>query len=181
MILSLCYYGNPVLRKQASPVKEVTPEIQKFISDMIETMDDHNGIGLAATQVGVLLRIFVIRKEFIGDNGEFLKGVSQVFINPEVSEPSDDMEIMNEGCLSLPKIFVDVPRPQSIKIKALDIDGKPFEDTITGFTARQIMHENDHLNGKLIIDRCPPEQKKEVQHLLTQLKKNHKNRSKTRT
>ncbi len=77
---------------------------------------------------------------------------------------------MNEGCLSIPKIFLDVPRPVSIEVEALDEEGNPFQEKLEGFTARQVMHENDHLNGTLIIDRCPKKQKKEVEPFLSKLK-----------
>ncbi len=170
----LCYFGNPILRKIASPVQKVNREIEEFVQTLITMMDEHNGIGLAATQVGEPLRVFVIRLEFIGENGEFVKGHPKVFINPKLSDPSEETEIMNEGCLSLPKIFVDVERPKSIHVEALDEKGNLFSERFEGFTARQIMHENDHLNGTLIIDRCPANQKAEAKPFLAALKKKYK-------
>lgn len=174
---SLRYFGDPVLRKIASPVPEVNHEVKEFVKELIHLMDEHNGIGLAATQIGKLWRVFVIRLEFIGENGEFQKGQPKVFINPKLSNPSEEMEIMNEGCLSLPKIFVDVPRPTSIQVEALDENGKSFSQKFKGFTARQIMHENDHLNGTLIIDRCSSAQKSEAKPFLAALKKKYKKES----
>ena len=174
MILELRYYSDPILRKISTPVKEITIEIKKFIDDLIESMDAHNGIGLAAPQVGRLLRIFVVRLEFIAPNGEFIKGKPKVYINPKITDPSKESDILSEGCLSLPGIHVDVARPLKIHVQAMDIDGNTFEEELEGFVARQVMHENDHLNGTLIIDRCSKEQKKEADPFLQKIKKAYK-------
>lgn len=174
MILQMRYYGDPILRKIASPVKRVTKDIEKLVDDMIETMDAYQGIGIAAPQVGHLLRIFIIRLEWLNDKGEFVQGIPKAYINPKIITPDKKLKIMSEGCLSLPKIHVDVSRPISIQIEALDKQGNPIKEELHDFTARQFMHENDHLNGTLIIDRCPKEQRKEHELMLRDLKKQYK-------
>ena len=174
MILRLRFYADPVLRKQASIIKEVTDEIRELVKDMIETMDSYNAIGLAANQVGVLKRIFVTRKEIILPDGTFALGKETVYINPVLSDPSVDQEVMLEGCLSFPKLHVDVSRPIKITVEALDLDGKPFKEVLQGFDARAVMHENDHLNGTFHIDRCSKEDRKNLDPFLRSLKEKYK-------
>lgn len=174
MKLPIRYYGDPVLRKRCAPVKEITDEIRKFVDDLIETMNLANGVGLAASQVGKLLKIFVIRQPEAGPNGEINFGKPLVFINPELSEPAEEQTILQEGCLSFPELHIEVIRPQGIHVKYMDLEGKTHEETIAGFKARMIMHENDHLNGVLFIDRMDPSKKKLVGPLLKKLKKKYK-------
>ena len=168
-----CYYGNPILRKKAVKVTAITDEIRELVHDMIEMMDDRNGVGLAASQVGELWQIFVIRPEIQSDSNEFLLGEPIVYINPELSNPSEETQTGPEGCLSIPGIHMEVTRPKSIHIKAMDLDGNIFEEDVTGFKAREVMHENDHLNGVLYIDRLNPEQKKEIQPVLKEIKEKY--------
>ena len=170
MILSLVYYDNHILRLRSEKVAKITPEIKQFVYDMIETMDANNGIGLAAVQVGKHLRIIVIRQILQNESNEGVLGEAEVFINPHLTNPCEKTEISPEGCLSVPGLHLDVDRPVSIHVEALDINGGPISKTCTGFHARQIMHENDHLNGVLFIDRLTAKKRKEVGACLKAIK-----------
>ena len=156
MILPLVLYDNPLLRKKAKPIEAITEEIAILASDMVETMIHYNGVGLAAPQIGKLLRMFIIRDEFIGADGEIHLGEPEVIINPQLSKPSKESCSMSEGCLSIPGIHADVIRPKALFLHWQTLDGKTHEAEISDFRARVIMHENDHLNGVLYIDRLDP-------------------------
>lgn len=140
-------FGDPVLNKSCLPVKEMTDRNKELISDMFETMYEANGVGLAAPQVGVLKRIFVI--DTTGED-------PLVFINPEITEASGS-QTGYEGCLSLPGKTGTVTRPAKVKAKALDIDMKPFEIEAEGLLARAICHEFDHLEGHLYTEKLEGE------------------------
>ncbi|VYT76094.1 peptide deformylase [Clostridium tertium] len=135
--------GDEVLRKQCKNVKEITPRTIKLIKDMAETMYEADGVGLAAPQVGILQRIFVI--DVFDDEG------LRVFINPEILEVSGS-QIGEEGCLSVPGESFEVERANYVKVKAFNEKGEEFVLEATELLARAILHENDHLNGKLFID-----------------------------
>ncbi len=135
--------GDDVLRKKCKVVTEITPRTLKLIKDMAETMYDADGVGLAAPQVGILQRIFVI--DVFDDYG------LRVFINPEILEVSGT-QLGEEGCLSVPGEAAEVERPNYVKVKALNEKGEEFVLEATELLARAILHENDHLNGKLFID-----------------------------
>jgi peptide deformylase len=145
-VLSVRRYGDPILRQKASPVVEITPEIKKTIEDMVESMFHQVGIGLAAPQVGVSLRVVVI------DDG---KRGTQALINPVITERRGSVTA-EEGCLSLPGIFADVERSEWVRVEAIDADGAPVSLEARGLQARVIEHELDHLDGVLFIDRLPP-------------------------
>lgn len=130
--------GDPVLEKVCKPVKEMTPRLKELVDDMLETMYNANGVGLAAPQVGVLRRIVVI------DVGEG----PYVLVNPEIVE-SDGEQTGQEGCLSVPDMYGIVTRPMHVKAKALDKDMKPYEIEAEGLFARAICHELDHLDGRM--------------------------------
>ena len=153
MRLELRYYGDPILRKTALVIDKITDEVRMLAKDMIETMDALNGVGLAANQVGQLCKLFVIRPEVKTPDDEFALGPAEVYINPILSAPSQETEVMTEGCLSFPGLHAEIERPLSIHIDAIDLDGNPISLDVSGFKAREIMHENDHLNGVLYIDR----------------------------
>ena len=173
MIRPLIYYNNPILRKKCLPIEKITEEIHQLAADMIETMDEKKGVGLAACQIGVLLRIFVIRPEEKTTKGEYILGSPEVFINPILSQPSEEKEGMEEGCLSLPGLHLEVIRPVSIHIKAMNLEGEKKSFITKGFKAREIMHENDHLNGKLFIDRLDKKKKREINPFLQEIKKKY--------
>ncbi|GAA0085440.1 peptide deformylase [Clostridium sp. MB05] len=135
--------GDEALRKKCKVVTEITPRTLKLINDMADTMYEADGVGLAAPQVGILQRIFVI--DIYDDYG------LRVFINPEILEVSGT-QMGEEGCLSVPGEFADVERPNYVKVKALNEKGKEFILEATDFLARAVLHENDHLNGTLFVD-----------------------------
>lgn len=170
MILKLKYYGDEDLRKKALPVDEITDEIRTLTNNMIETMVANQGCGLAATQVGVMLRLFVSNIDHEDDEGIVHYGEPCVYINPILSNPSAIFVERGEGCLSIPKLYAPVERPLSITIEAMDLTGKKFKRETTRFLARNIMHENDHLNGVLFIDRIKGKKRKELEPILRQIK-----------
>jgi peptide deformylase len=159
-ILPIYVAPHPVLKKIAEPVKEVTDELRKLMDDMLETMYAAPGIGLAAPQVGHSVRILVLdvdqRKdeEEEGDvapsNPE--RGKPQFFVNPEISWESEEKNIYDEGCLSLPGQYAEVERPKKVRVKFLDYHGKQQEIECDGLLATCIQHEMDHLNGVLFVD-----------------------------
>jgi peptide deformylase len=135
--------GDDVLRKKCKPVKKIDGKLQELVDDMIETMYDANGIGLAAPQVGILKRVIVI------DIGEG----PMALINPEIiSQSGEQLEV--EGCLSIPGIWGEVKRPEQIVVEALDMDGKLQKIEGTGMLARVLSHETDHLDGILFEDKA---------------------------
>ena len=146
-VLKVRRYGDPVLRRRAMPVSEVTPQIRRIVEDMTETMYDEVGIGLAAPQIGHSLRLLVV-----GD--EEGRGV-QALVNPVITE-SGGTVTAEEGCLSLPGIFADVTRAQWVRLEAQDLEGRPIALTARGLRARVFQHEIDHLDGVLFIDRLDP-------------------------
>ncbi len=139
-------YGDPILRQAARPVGPVTPEIKRIVADMVETMWREVGIGLAAPQVGIPLRILVMDDR---------RGGARALIDPAIVEARGSVRA-EEGCLSLPGIFAEVERHQWVRVAARDGDGQPVELTAEGLEARIIQHELDHLDGVLFIDRLPP-------------------------
>ena len=145
--LSLRYYGDPVLRKKAEPVAAVDPEIRELIAGLFDTMYRERGIGLAAPQVGVSQRVFVVDVE--GDEGERTK---LALVNPRIVR-SDGSMVGEEGCLSIPGIHADVKRHAEVTFEGLDENGARVQVSATGLLARALQHELDHLDGVLFIDR----------------------------
>ena len=143
---------DPRLRQISSPVEEVTDEIRELVSDMFETMYAAPGIGLAAIQVGVPKRVLVIDLQEPEEEGSEPVRDPHVFINPEILEHSDQDVPYTEGCLSVPDQFAEVDRPDRIRARWLDLDGKVREEAIEGLLATCLQHEMDHLNGVLFID-----------------------------
>ena len=146
-VLKVRRYGDPVLRRRAALVEAVTPEVRRLASDMIETMYDEVGIGLAAPQVGVSTRLMVV-----GD--EEGRG-AQVLVNPTISAQGGKVTA-EEGCLSLPGVFAQVTRSEWVTLEAQDLEGRPVAVTARGLRARVFQHEIDHLDGVLFIDRLEP-------------------------
>ena len=144
--LDILTHPHPVLRLKAEPVKAVDDEVRAVVDRMFELMDEAEGIGLAAPQVGLAMRLFITR-----DPDELTRGC--VWINPELEVVEDTKESDEEGCLSLPGILVNVDRPQGIRIRGLNEHGESVEAVSSEHIARVWQHENDHLNGRLIIDR----------------------------
>lgn len=156
-VLPIYVAPHPVLKKIAEPVAEVTDELRKLMDDMLETMYMAPGIGLAAPQVGVSKRILVLdvdQPRDLPDDApvEERRGKPMFFVNPEITWESEDLNIYDEGCLSLPGQFAEVERPAKVKIKFLGYDGKEQEIEADGLLATCVQHEMDHLNGILFVD-----------------------------
>jgi peptide deformylase len=149
-LLTILQEPDPRLRIKAKPVTVFDAALKQLIDDLFETMYDAPGVGLAATQVGVNLRLAVMDCAREGEPPQKI-----VFINPEIVDPSDRQE-MEEGCLSVPDLRDKVPRYNKLVLKALDADGKPFTLEAEGLLAQAVQHEIDHLDGKLYIDYLSP-------------------------
>ena len=154
MIRTILHYPDKRLREAGKKVEAFTPELQKLIDDMAETMYAAPGVGLAATQIGELLQLFIID---IADQDE--KSDLQIFINPEILEAEGDIT-WQEGCLSFPGVQEDIDRAAKVKVRAQDRNGKWFELEAEGLLAVAIQHEYDHLQGKLMIDHMGPLKKR---------------------
>jgi peptide deformylase len=151
-------FGDPVLRTKARPIERFDDALREEVQRMGHLMDDAIGVGLAATQVGVVHRLLVYR---ITQDTELA-----ALINPEIEWSGRDTESMEEGCLSLPRVLVDVDRPIHVRVRALNEYGEPILIEASGLEARVIQHEIDHLDGVLILDRTSREQRKEAMRLL---------------
>ncbi|MCP9750038.1 peptide deformylase [Ferruginibacter sp. HRS2-29] len=164
MILPIVAYGTPILRKISEDITPDYPGLEKLIADMWETMYNSNGVGLAAPQINKAIRLFVVDSEQIFENqeedekGEYPDepGYKGVFINAHITKLEGDDWSYNEGCLSIPKVREDVMRPQTVTLDFVDENFKPHTKTFNGITARVILHEYDHIDGKLFIDHIKP-------------------------
>lgn len=151
-VLPVLIYPDPILRQRAVDVTVFDVNLEKLVDDMFETMAHYKGIGLAAPQIGVLDRLFILGFE----------GQEVVFVNPKIVK-SDGLTTNEEGCLSLPNVLLNVDRSETITVEATDIKGRPFTLTDSGMIAVIVQHEADHLEGILIIDKgIPSEEEKEI-------------------
>jgi peptide deformylase len=148
-IRKIIYYPDDVLRQETRPVDEVDDEVRALVDDMIETMYDAQGIGLAAPQIGVLDRITVIDTRSGAEDEE---PDLHVLINPEIVWTSEETGTYDEGCLSIPGVYEEVERPERVRVRALDRDGEPYEIEADGLLSVCIQHEVDHLDGVLFLD-----------------------------
>jgi peptide deformylase len=168
MILPIVAYGHPVLRKVCSDISPEYPDLSKFIGDMWETMYASNGVGLAAPQVNKDIRLFVMDSTQVFENMEDedrqeyedAPGIKQIFINAHIKSLDGEEWAYNEGCLSIPKIREDIKRHEEVILEYQDENFEKHTETFTGITARVILHEYDHIEGKLFIDYLPPLKKK---------------------
>lgn len=140
--------NNSILRNNAEPIKEITPEIRGLLREMHKIMRANNGVGLAGPQIGINKQIFVAELIYEGEE----TGIKYSVINPKIISQSEEKEILEEGCLSLPKIFGETPRSKKITVEYLDEMGKKKKIKASGLLARIFQHEIDHLNGRLFID-----------------------------
>ena len=178
MTLPIVAYGAAVLRKVGEPINADYPNLTKLIEDMWETMYDSNGVGLAAPQINRAIRLFVMDSQQIFENAEPEDAtypdapvIKAVFINAQILELSGNEWIYNEGCLSIPKIREDVLRHEKVTLKYMDENFVEHTDTFDGMTARVILHEYDHIEGKLFIDYIKPLRKKMLQGKLNDIHK----------
>jgi peptide deformylase len=145
-------FGDPVLKSKASPVGDFTPELRAEVERMVAIMRDAMGVGLAATQLGILRRLLVFQA---GADSE-----PTALVNPEVEWLAEEAVVAEEGCLSLPRVSMDVERPLHARFTGFDLDGEPVRIEASGLEARVLQHELDHLDGVLILDRAPRAQRK---------------------
>lgn len=171
MVLPIYAYGHPVLKKVA---KDITPDyegLEQLIADMWETMENANGVGLAAPQIGLDIRLFLIDSGPMFDEGEEDKGLKMVMINAQILEETGKDVSYSEGCLSIPDISGDVERPETITISWLDEHFRPHEATFTDMNARVIQHEYDHIEGILFTEHLKPLKKRMLKRKLEKIKK----------
>jgi peptide deformylase len=180
MILPIVAYGHPVLRKEAVDITPDYPNLEKLIADMWETMYGSNGVGLAAPQINRSIRLFVVDSEQIfsgmeedGEKSEFpdAPGYKGVFINAHIVTLDGEEWPYNEGCLSIPKIREDIYRNETVILRYMDEQFQQQERTFNGITARVILHEYDHIDGKLFIDHISPLKRKLMKGKLTDISK----------
>ena len=178
MILPIVAYGASVLRKVCDPIDSSYPNIKVLIDDMWETMYESNGVGLAAPQINKHIRLFVVDSAQIFANAEpeddtypDAPGIKKAFINAQIVELSGKEWVYNEGCLSIPKIREDVSRHENVTLSYLDENFVAHTETFTGMTARVILHEYDHIEGKLFIDYVKPLKRKMLQGKLNDINK----------
>ncbi|MSR65115.1 MAG: peptide deformylase [Verrucomicrobiae bacterium] len=182
MILDIVKYGNPVLRARGKKIGAITPEIEQLASDMLETMHDNAGVGLAGQQIGRAIQLTVIdvreagRPSTLEVDGKEVPPESMmplVLINPVVSEPTGE-QIGVEGCLSFPEISAEIKRAEGVRVEATNLKGERFQFHCTGLLARAAQHEVDHLNGVLFIDRMDSATKASLSGRLKRLQKETK-------
>jgi peptide deformylase len=173
MILQLLYYGNPKLRKKCQPIVQITEDLKQLAQDMIDTMLAHDAVGLAAPQIGRHERIFVTRSYNIHPDGKWSLNAPKIYINPKIVWYSKELDTNEEGCISVPGLAPKVTRPYRVRVEALDLDGLPFTEEWEFYNARMIMHENDHLNGVLNIDRIDNRTRKQIEPYLREIKKKY--------
>lgn len=179
MILPIVAYGSPVLRKVCTAIDAGYPGLEKLIADMWETMYNSNGVGLAAPQVNQPIRLFTIDSEQIflhqeeDEKGEYPDepGFKSVFINAQIIHLSGEEWSYNEGCLSIPKIREDIYRDEEVTLSYFDENFNPLTKTFNGITARIILHEYDHIEGKLFIDHLKPLKRKLMKRKLDDISK----------
>jgi len=166
-ILDILIHPDPRLKKRCAPVTGITPRLQKLADDMLQTMYDAPGIGLAAPQVGEMTRLIVM--DCVKGEGEAPRPMA--LFNPEVIWSSEETSIYEEGCLSIPEHYADVERPAEVKVRWLDRDGAPQEEKFDGLWATCVQHEIDHLNGKLFIDYLKPLRRQMITRKMVKLKR----------
>lgn len=173
MQLSIIQYPHPTLRVCSKPIRRVDKQLRDFASQMLDLMYEAEGVGLAANQVNLPLRIFVANP-----SGERGSGEELVLINPELQRPKGN-ETAQEGCLSLPGIYGNVKRPKQVRLTGFDLKGNPIERTVDGFLARVLQHENDHLNGVMFFDRMTEEAKRELDDQLLEMETVYESKQKS--
>ncbi len=166
-IRPILIHPDPRLKSVAEPVADIDDELRVLADDMLETMYDAPGSGLAATQIGVMQRLFVMdcaKKEGAPPD-------PMVLVNPEIVARSDELKVWEEGCLSIPEIYAEVERPAEVTMRWLDLNGREQERTFGGFPAVCVQHEIDHLNGRLYIDYLTPLKRQMITRKMQKLKR----------
>ena len=171
MIYPIVVYGNAVLRKVAEPITPDYPELPTLLEDMFKTLKKSEGVGLAAPQIGLPIQLFIVDLSILADDEPSYANFKKVFINPEILEFSEDTDTAEEGCLSIPGVSEKVKRSLSVTIHYFDENWQEHTETYTGFPARAIQHEYDHLQGKVFIDRISPIRRQLIGSKLTAISK----------
>ncbi len=171
MILPIYTYGQAVLKKETEEVDESYPGLKDLIQNMWDTLEHSGGVGLAAPQVGVGIRLAIIDLDSISDDEPQYKGFRRTYINPYVEETGDDTETLEEGCLSLPGLSEKVTRPKRIRVTYQDENFEEHDEWVEGFLARVMQHEFDHLDGIVYTDRLRGLRRQLMQNKLKQLLK----------
>lgn len=171
MILPIFAYGQPVLKKVGANIDSDYPNLSELLENMWDTMYHASGVGLAAPQIGLPIRIFLVDSEKMMDEGKESEGIKKVFINAEIIEESGELWAFEEGCLSIPKITGDVYRKEKILIKYFDEHFVEHTEAYDGMNARVIQHEYDHIEGKLFTEMLKPLKKRLVGRKLEAIKK----------
>lgn len=179
MLLPLCYYGNPILRQPAAPVTAFDASLRQLAQDMIDTMRAENGIGLAGPQIGQPLRIFVMEippdMDLDDRDQPANPGLTYplVVVNPRISNPDPRTDTLEEGCLSIPDIRGNVTRPLSLSLDYQDLEGTPRTLSLSHLAARCVLHETDHLDGILFLDRLSQVKRLAIKGKLRKLKEQY--------
>lgn len=173
MKLPLAYYGDPILRKKAARVEQIDDGMRQLVSDMLETMQANNGAGLAAPQVHRSVALFLANIDIPGPDDTWLPGKLRVCFNPKIIAVSDEEWEWSDGCLSIPKIWGKIYRPVHVEVEYTNLEGQRIQETLVGPEAWCFMHENDHLNGVLWIDRLKGKARQEIEPQLRAIKKAH--------
>ena len=171
MILPIYVYGQPVLRKVAEDITPDYPGLKELIANMFETMDHAEGVGLAAPQIGLPIRVVVVDLDVLSEDYPEYKGFRKAYINAHILEVSGEEVSMEEGCLSLPGIHESVKRGNKIRVKYLDEDLVEHDEIVEGYLARVMQHEFDHLDGKMFIDHLSPLRKQMIKGKLNAMLK----------
>ncbi len=169
MIKPIIAYGNPILRKVAIDIDKDYPDLQQLVQTMFDTMYASDGVGLAAPQIGLSIRMFVIDAAAFAEDYPEAKGFKKVFINAHFVEESGKEWVFNEGCLSFPGIHEDVSRKANVTLRYLDENFEEHTETFSGICARVVQHEYDHLDGKCFVDRLGALQRRLLQRKLTNI------------
>ncbi len=172
MKLPIIAYGDPILKRKATAIEpDEYPNIKQLIDDMFETMYAARGVGLAAPQVGLSMRLFIVDATPFDDDEPELKDFKKTFINANIMDETGDEWAFNEGCLSIPDIREDVYRKAVVKISYYDENWKHHEETFKGMAARIIQHEYDHIEGKLFTDKLSPLRRRLIEKKLSDISK----------
>jgi peptide deformylase len=171
MILPIYAYGQPVLKKVGKNIDNSFPELEKLLKNMWDTMYYAHGVGLAAPQIGLDIRLFIVDTMQLKDEEKSIKGIKKVFINAQIIQEDGKEWSYEEGCLSIPNIRADVERKPNIKIKYLDENFVEYIDEYDGVNARVIQHEYDHIQGKLFTDYISPVRRSLIRNKLENIRK----------